>query len=45
MRWYEQQSMYRSTDGLTWTEVKGFPGSHDLRDIQFGHIASSATCP
>jgi hypothetical protein len=45
MRWYEQQSMYRSTDGLTWTEITGFPGGHDLRDLQFGHLAPSATCP
>jgi hypothetical protein len=44
---YENQRFYRSTDGVSWTEVPSgnFTGSHPIVDIAFGHANPSASCP
>ncbi len=38
--WYEQQSLYRSDDGLTWTELAAgsFVGGHPIRRLTFGYV-------
>lgn len=45
--WYEQQRFYRSTDGISWTELPttSFTGSHPLTHIAWGQAARSAVCP
>jgi hypothetical protein len=45
--WYDDQRFYRSTDGVTWTELPppDAPGGHPIRDIQFGWAEPSASCP
>jgi len=42
--WYEDQEFYRSEDGVTWETLPdgAFTGSHPIRDIHFGRLAS---CP
>jgi hypothetical protein len=45
--WYDQQEMYRSTDGITWETLapSAFVGSHPLRAMAFGHASPSELCP
>lgn len=45
--WYEDQEMYRSTDGLTWERLPAgaFVPSHPINFIQFGYAEPSAVCP
>ena len=43
--WYENQEAYRSTDGVSWEPVAGFPGGHPIVDAAFGYVAPSADCP
>ena len=41
--WYEQQTLFRSEDGLNWTALPAgaFVGSHPLRHIRFGYVEPS----
>lgn len=45
-QWYASQRWYRSTDGVTWTELPdgAYVGSHPIRDIHYARIAASETC-
>jgi hypothetical protein len=45
--WYEDQQAYRSDDGITWTtlDATAFTGGHPVRDLAFGHVLPSPTCP
>ena len=44
--WYEDQRLYRSTDGgLSWVAATSYTPGHDLRDLQFGWIPSGGACP
>jgi hypothetical protein len=45
--WYGDQKFYRSSDGITWTELAGqnYTGSHPISDIAFGYVQPSASCP
>jgi hypothetical protein len=46
--WYESQTLYRSTDGLTWTPLGAgaFEGGHPIRHIAFGYVQPSPDgCP
>ncbi len=45
--WYDEQEMYRSTDGLTWERLPAgaFVPSHPINFIQFGYAEPSAVCP
>lgn len=38
--WYDQQAMFRSVDGLTWTELpaESFAGGHPIRRVTFGYV-------
>lgn len=47
MVWYEKQKMYRSTDGVSWTELEAgkYTGSHPINFIEFGWAEPSADCP
>ncbi|MEM9188839.1 MAG: hypothetical protein AAGF12_06670 [Myxococcota bacterium] len=42
--WYENQAMYYSADGVTWTRTADdkFPGGHRIRYIAFGYADPSA---
>ena len=44
---YDQQSFYRSTDGLTWDELGAgaFVPSHGIFYVTFGYAEPSADCP
>lgn len=47
-QWYEDQSAYRSTDGVTWEtlDAAAFTGGHPARDLVFGYVSPSAAgCP
>jgi hypothetical protein len=46
-QWYEKQSFYRSTDGVTWDALEpgAFVGSHPMTFISFGMAEPSAMCP
>jgi len=45
-QWYDEQKMYRSEDGVSWSElgVDAFTGGHPLRDLEFGYVSPSAHC-
>ena len=48
MVWYEEQTLYRSTDGLTWTELgpDAFTGGHPIRRIAHGRVEPTEDgCP
>lgn len=44
--WYDQQAFYRSSDGVTWTQLAAgaAPGGHPLGHIAFGYAQPSAAC-
>jgi hypothetical protein len=44
---YEQQSFYRSTDGLTWESLgaSSFTASHPIFYVTFGYAQPSSVCP
>lgn len=46
-QWYERQTFYRSTDGVTWEALPAgaFAPSHPIFEIAFGYGAPSAECP
>jgi hypothetical protein len=46
-QWYEQQRFFRSTDGVTWSELPAgaFTGGHPVRNMTFGYGVRSALCP
>jgi hypothetical protein len=45
--WYDEQEMYRSTDGVTWERLPAgaFVPSHPINFIEFGYAQPSAVCP
>lgn len=47
MVWYEEQELYRSTDGIVWEvlDKTAFTGSHPINFIEFGYAEPSADCP
>lgn len=46
-QWYDEQSAYRSEDGVTWQtlDASSFTGGHPVRDMVFGYAEPSAECP
>ncbi|HEY6078891.1 MAG TPA: hypothetical protein VIW29_08810, partial [Polyangiaceae bacterium] len=44
--WYDKQQLFRSSDGLVWSELPktAFTGSHPLNFVSFGYVPSSAGC-
>ena len=46
-QWYEMQRFYRSSDGVSWTELPSgsYRGGHPIRSIVFGLGAPSDLCP
>lgn len=46
-QWYDSQRFYRSTDGVSWTEVAAgsFSGGHPIVHVAFGYGEPSASCP